>query len=49
MVAKTKKELKEGFMSGSLKESSNMHLRISSLGVVLKKSPGECRLVHHLN
>lgn len=46
---KIEKEIKEGRVAGPFSEPPLPNLRISPLGIVPKKVPGEYRLIHHLS
>ena len=43
------KEVAEGRVPGPFAAPPVVNLRVSPLGVVLKKTPGEFRLIHHLS
>ena len=47
--AKIHKELKAGCLAGPFRTRPFYPFRISPLGVVPKKTPGEFRLIHHLS
>ena len=47
--AKLQKELAEGRISGPFDEVPFDNLKLSPLGLVEKKTPGEYRLIHHLS
>ena len=47
--AKLDKELKANRIAGPFQEPPFPNFRVSPLGVVPKKTPGEFRLIHHLS
>ena len=47
--AKIAEELAAGRLAGSFDSPPMSPFVVSPLGVVSKKSPGECRLIHHLS
>ena len=49
MTAKHEKELAEGRIEGPFEEIAFENLKLSHLGLVEKKTPGEYRLIHHLS
>ena len=46
---KLSKELKLGRIAGPFSEKPLSSLRLSPLGLIPKKAPGEFRLIHHLS
>ncbi|XP_062828282.1 uncharacterized protein LOC134296685 isoform X1 [Anolis carolinensis] len=49
VLAKINKEVAEGRVLGPFRSPPTPRLRVSPLGIVPKKAPGEFRLIHHLS
>lgn len=49
VTAKLYKELTAGRLAGPFNSPPFMNFRVSPLGVVPKKAPGEYRIIHHLS
>lgn len=49
VTAKISKELEAGRIAGPFKEKPFANFKISPIGVVPKKEPGEYRMIHHLS